>query len=41
MTVTKEAPVAGETTVHSGRSWTANVLKARESGIAGALIVTV
>ncbi|WP_410597924.1 ABC transporter permease [Amycolatopsis sp. lyj-23] len=41
MTVTEEARVAGRPTVQSQRSWTANVLKARESGIAGALIVLV
>lgn len=41
MTVTKEAPVTGDSTVHPRRSWTANVFKARESGIILALIVLV
>ncbi|MEV6824583.1 ABC transporter permease [Amycolatopsis sp. NPDC051102] len=41
MTVTKEAAATAQPAVHSGRSWTANVLKARESGIAGALIVLI
>jgi rhamnose transport system permease protein len=41
MTVTEEARVTKEPAVHSRRSWTANVLKARESGIVLALIVLV
>ncbi|WP_033260749.1 ABC transporter permease [Amycolatopsis vancoresmycina] len=41
MTVTEEARVTNEPAVHSRRSWTANVLKARESGIVLALVVLV
>jgi rhamnose transport system permease protein len=41
MTVTEEARVTGEPVVHKRRSWTTNVLKARESGIVLALIVLV